>query len=116
MRLVALLCAALLLVSSMSASLHPFHSLALPSSAEWDEGFTTYLENLGRQSDGSLDPQLLALGSLQQLAADLLERGDLSAGEGDSDLVDFLSRVSQHWSRRLVAIVVSRMHAPCIVQ
>lgn len=50
----------------------------------------THLQNLGRQSHGSLNPQVLRLGSLQQLSADLLEGCDLSRGQGDSDLVDFL--------------------------
>lgn len=46
------------------------------------------LEVLGRQADGALDAQLLALGALDELAADLLQRSDLLAGEGDADLVD----------------------------
>ena len=50
------------------------------------------LEGLGGQSDGSLDAQVLRLCTLQQLAAHLLQRLHLSARQGDTDLVDFLSR------------------------
>lgn len=50
----------------------------------------THLQNLSRQPDRSLNPQVLALSSLQQLSADLLEGRDFSAGQGNSDLVDFL--------------------------
>lgn len=45
------------------------------------------LEGLGRQTDGALDAQVLALGALDDLGADLLEDGDLAGGEGDADLV-----------------------------
>lgn len=50
----------------------------------------THLQDLSRQPDWSFNPQILALGSLQQLSAHLLEGCDFSAGERDSDLVDFL--------------------------
>jgi len=46
------------------------------------------LEVLGGQTDWALDAQLLGLGTLDELAADLLEGGDLAGGEGDADLVD----------------------------
>jgi len=39
------------------------------------------------QADGALDAQVLALGAVDQLAADLLEGLDLAGGEGDADLV-----------------------------
>lgn len=48
------------------------------------------LEGLGRQTDGALDAQVLALGALDDLSADLLEDGDLAGGEGDADLVGLL--------------------------
>jgi hypothetical protein len=35
-----------------------------------------------------LDAQVLALGTLDELGADLLEGGDLAGGEGDADAVD----------------------------
>jgi hypothetical protein len=38
----------------------------------------------------SLDSERLALGPLNELLADLLERGDLAGAEGDTNLVDFL--------------------------
>jgi len=48
------------------------------------------LESLGGETDGTLDAELLGLGTLNELLADLLEGLDLSAGEGDADLVGFL--------------------------
>lgn len=48
------------------------------------------LKKLGRQTDGALDTQVLALGALEDLSADLLEDGDLAGGEGDADLVGLL--------------------------
>ena len=59
------------------------------------------LEVLGRQTDGALDAQLLALGALDELAAHLLEGRDLFAGEGDADLVD-LWRIAL---RRLLGVL-----------
>ena len=44
---------------------------------------------LRRQAHGSLDAQVLALGTLDQLGADLLERLHLARRERDTDLVDF---------------------------
>jgi hypothetical protein len=46
------------------------------------------LQVLGGETDGALDAELLGLGTLDELAADLLEGGDLARGEGDADLVD----------------------------
>lgn len=46
------------------------------------------LEALGRETDWALDTELLALRTLNELLADLLERGDLAAGERNADLVD----------------------------
>lgn len=43
---------------------------------------------LGGQTDGALDAEVLGLGALDELAADLLEGLDLAGGEGDADLVD----------------------------
>ena len=48
------------------------------------------LEGLGWETDWSLDAEILSLGTLDELLADLLERLNLSAGQGDSDLVGFL--------------------------
>lgn len=72
---------------SFTLSIHPFthdhtHKIALQ----------TYLQHLSRQPNWSLNRQVLGLGTLEQLAADFLERCDFSAGEGDSDLVGFLLR------------------------
>lgn len=46
------------------------------------------LEVLGGQTDGALDAEVLALGAVDELGADLLEVLDVAAGEGDADLVD----------------------------
>lgn len=51
------------------------------------------LEVLGGQADGALDGEALAAGALNELGADLLERLNLSASQGDSDAVALLSRV-----------------------
>lgn len=48
----------------------------------------SYLENLGRQTNGALDAQVLGLGALEELSADLFEGLHLARGEGDADLVD----------------------------
>jgi len=47
---------------------------------------------LGGQTHGALDAQVLSLGPLDELAADLFERLHLARGQGDADLVD-LGRV-----------------------
>ena len=47
---------------------------------------------LGGQTHGTLDTQILSLGPLDQLAADLFQRLHLARGQGDADLVD-LGRV-----------------------
>jgi hypothetical protein len=46
------------------------------------------LQVLGGQADGALDAELLVLGTVDELLADLLEGLDVARGEGDSDLVD----------------------------
>lgn len=48
------------------------------------------LEGLGGETDGALDAEVLALGTLDELGADLLEGLDLAGGEGDADLVSLL--------------------------
>lgn len=50
------------------------------------------LEGLGGQADGALEAQVLALGALDDLGADLLEDLDLAGGQGDADLVALLQR------------------------
>jgi len=49
------------------------------------------LEVLGGETDGALDGKTLAASTLNELSADLLERLDLSAGQGNSDTVALLS-------------------------
>lgn len=54
------------------------------------------LEGLGGKADGALDAEVLVLGALDDLSADLLEDVDLAGGEGDADLVALLhGRVSK---------------------
>jgi hypothetical protein len=48
------------------------------------------LEVLGRQANRSLDAEVLALGTINELGADLLEGLAVARSEGNSDLVDFL--------------------------
>lgn len=48
------------------------------------------LQGLGWETDWSLDTEILSLGTLDELTADLLEGLNLLGGEGDSDLVGFL--------------------------
>ena len=50
------------------------------------------LEGLGWETDGTLDTEFLALGTLDELLADLLEGLDFAGGQGDADLVSFLRR------------------------
>ena len=50
------------------------------------------LEALGRETDGALDEEVLALGALDELMADLFQALDFARCQGDADLVDFLSR------------------------
>lgn len=45
------------------------------------------IQPLGREPNRALDRQGLALGALNELAADLLERLDLAGGQGDADLM-----------------------------
>ena len=44
------------------------------------------LQVLGGQTDGALDAELLVLGTVDELLADLLEALDVAGGEGDADL------------------------------
>ena len=56
------------------------------------------LEVLGGQADGTLDAELLVLGTVDELLADLLEALDVAGGEGDADLepqsVNGLARIA----------------------
>jgi len=45
------------------------------------------LQGLGGEANGALDAEILGLGTLNELLADLLEGGDLAAGKGDADFV-----------------------------
>lgn len=45
------------------------------------------LEGLGGQADGTLDAEVLGLGAVDELGADLLEGLDLAGGQGDADAV-----------------------------
>lgn len=48
------------------------------------------LQNLRREANGALDPQILRLGPLDEFLAHSLESLHLTRGEGDADFVDFL--------------------------
>ena len=45
-------------------------------------------ENLGGETDGSLNLELLILGALDKVRADLLEVLDVTGSQGDADTVD----------------------------
>lgn len=48
------------------------------------------LEDLGGQADGALGAEVLGLGALDELGADLLKGLDVLAGQSDADLVNLL--------------------------
>ena len=68
------------------------HFKHVPSLATLTAGCLSrrHFECLRGQADGTLDTQLLGLGTVEQFAADFLERGDFARGQGDADLVGFL--------------------------
>lgn len=45
-------------------------------------------ENLGGETDGSLNLELLVLGALDEVRADLLQVLDVAGSQGDADTVD----------------------------
>lgn len=45
-------------------------------------------EDLGGEADGTLDTEVLVLGTLDEVGADLLEVLDVAGGQGDADAVD----------------------------
>jgi hypothetical protein len=51
------------------------------------------LESLGRETNGALDAEFLALGTLDELLADLLEGLDFAGGQGDANLMGFLRKI-----------------------
>jgi hypothetical protein len=50
-------------------------------------------EVLGRETNWSLNTEVLALGAIDEFSADLLERLDVARSQSDADLVDFLERL-----------------------
>ena len=65
-------------------------------------GFTTLtawclprsdFQTLGWETDGALHAEVLALGTLDEFLADLLETLNFARCQGDADLVDFLQKV-----------------------
>lgn len=48
------------------------------------------LEGLGWETDWALDAEVLGLGTVGELSADLLEGLDVAGGQGDADLMGFL--------------------------
>jgi len=67
------------------------HFESIPSLGSFTTGCLSGsdLESLGWETDWALDAEFLGLGALDELLADFLEGSDLSAGEGDADLVSF---------------------------
>lgn len=50
------------------------------------------LQGLGWKTNGTLNTEVLGLGALNEILADLLEGLDLARSEGDADLVGFLQK------------------------
>jgi len=48
------------------------------------------LQDFSRESDGTLDPELLVLGTVDEVGAEFLQVTDVGRGEGDPNLVDLL--------------------------
>lgn len=48
------------------------------------------LEMLRRETHGAFNTEVLRLGAVNELAADFLEGLDVTRGQGNADLVDFL--------------------------
>jgi len=69
------------------------HLKGIPSLGSFTTGCLSGsdLEAFGWKTDWALNAEVLGLGTLNELLADLLEGGDLSAGQGDTDLVGFWS-------------------------
>lgn len=63
------------------------------------------LEVAGWETDGTLNTEILGLGTLDEFLTDLLKRLNFSAGQGNSDLVGFLRTSPSVYIR-------SRMHRP----
>lgn len=79
-------------VDSLDETLVDAHLVLVPGLGTLTVGGLTGgdVQGLGGQTDGALDLQGLGASTVDQLLADLLERGDLAGGEGDADLVDLL--------------------------
>lgn len=60
------------------------------------------LEALGGQADGALCAEVLVLGAVDDLSADLLEDLDLAGGQGDADLVALLNTGKKEKVSRVV--------------
>jgi hypothetical protein len=81
------------------------------------------LQVLGGQTDGALDAELLVLGTVDELLADLLEGLDIARGEGDADLVDLgalaevllrLVYVIVRFARRVVNVGLPYCKTSCL--
>jgi len=81
-------------ICSLNQSLVDSHLKAIPGLGTLSAGCLSgsNLQGLGWETDWALDAEVLGLGTVDELLADLLERLDLSGGEGDADLVGFLLR------------------------
>ena len=68
------------------------------------------LKDLGGETDGALDAELLVLRTVDELLADLLEGLDVAGGEGDADLVD-LGALAEVLLRLVCALLAGASHA-----
>ena len=84
-----------MIASLLNQTLVDSHLESVPSLGSFTTGCLSGgdLKGLGRETDGAFDAEFLALGTLDELLADLLEGLDFAGGQGDADLVSFLPRM-----------------------
>jgi len=78
-------------------SLMDFKLIAIPSLRTFTTRSLTgsNLQNLGGETDGAFNTELLVLGSVNEIGGELFQVSDITAGERDPDFVNFCTR---HWS------------------
>ncbi len=84
--------AALDMVNVLNEALVDSHLKGIPGPGTLSAGGLAGgdLEGLGWEADWALDAKLLALGTVDELGADLLQGLDVLGSKGDADLVGFL--------------------------
>ena len=82
--------------NSLNQSLMYPHLEGIPCFASLSTGRLTggNLQTLCGEADWALDREILRLGTLNELLADLLQGLNFAGGEGDADFMDFLRDMS----------------------